>query len=823
MQDSGVPAQVTQDSVMAAPAEVQEVRDWAAAAFAGVPVPARGPRVELTVRRQDFNLLHFGESCMETPIRIGKRSFQHGLGTHAHSEIVAAVPPGAARFEASVGIDNNDDTAGQRGSVEFSVEAGGKELARSPLRRGSDEAHAIAIDLPAGTTELLLKVDTTPDGPACDQADWADARFVLEDGSFLWLDERQPASFLLGMAPPFSFILGDKPSAELLPAWKRTVTSRDTAAAAEHVVSWQDPASGLCVTATVRAFAQYPAVDWVLTFENRGTADTPILRDIQALDTPLRTGHNKREAVLHQINGDVCGERTFVPVDTALAAGKSIAFAPGGGRPSNGTFPFFNVQYRDSGLITAVGWSGQWAAGLERADQTGITRLRAGMERTHLLLHPGERIRSPRILLMPWRQDLAAAHNRFRRLLLFHYVPQIDGRPAALPFVSQCFDRYSWSRPDWATEAGQMAAAEAAASLGCNTHWFDAAWFEGGFPNGVGNWYCKPKAFPRGLKPVGDACHKLGLKFVLWFEPERVAAGSQIAREHPEFVFGGDKGGLFKLSDPAARRWLTDLLSARIGEYGIDIYRNDFNIDPLSFWRQNDAPDRQGMTEIRYVEGHYEMWDELRAKHPGLLIDNCASGGRRIDLETCMRSHPLWRSDTSCSPGHPDWNQAQSWGLSLYIPLHTACGWTPQPYDFRSAATGGAICQWDYLNPDFPMELAKRAMAEARQNAPFWYGDFYPLTPCTTTPDHWIAYQFHRPDLDAGLVLAFRRSQSPYPAIEMPLRALAADRQYQVETVDETGVPAVHTQSGKELMSNWELRLPGKGTSLVIRYAAAAR
>jgi len=42
-----------------------------------------------------------------------------------------------------------------------------------------------------------------------------------------------------------------------------------------------------------------------------------------------------------------------------------------------------------------------------------------------------------------------------------------------------------------------------------------------------------------------------------------------------------------------------------------------------------DTPDRQGMTEIRYVEGLYEMWDELRAKHPGLLIDNCASGGRR--------------------------------------------------------------------------------------------------------------------------------------------------------------------------------------------------
>ena len=66
------------------------------------------------------------------------------------------------------------------------------------------------------------------------------------------------------------------------------------------------------------------------------------------------------------------------------------------------------------------------------------------------------------------------------------------------------------------------------------------------------------------------------------------------------------------------------------------MYRNDFNLDPLGFWRGADAPDRQGITEIRYVEGQYAIWDELlRRGIPGCAIDNCASGGRRIDLETC--------------------------------------------------------------------------------------------------------------------------------------------------------------------------------------------
>jgi hypothetical protein len=68
------------------------------------------------------------------------------------------------------------------------------------------------------------------------------------------------------------------------------------------------------------------------------------------------------------------------------------------------------------------------------------------------------------------------------------------------------------------------------------------------------------------------------------------------------------------------------------------VYRNDFNMDPLPYWRAADAPDRQGITEIRYVEGLYAMWDEIRAKTSGTVPDDCASGGRRIDLEMCIRS-----------------------------------------------------------------------------------------------------------------------------------------------------------------------------------------
>ena len=68
-------------------------------------------------------------------------------------------------------------------------------------------------------------------------------------------------------------------------------------------------------------------------------------------------------------------------------------------------------------------------------------------------------------------------------------------------------------------------------------------------------------------------------------------------------------------------------------------------MDPLDFWRRNDAPDRQGITENLHVQGYLAYWDELRRRHPDLLIDSCASGGRRNDLETMRRAVPLHPTD----------------------------------------------------------------------------------------------------------------------------------------------------------------------------------
>ena len=774
-------------------------------------------RVEL--RRQDYSCLGFGQSCMETPIMLGQRKFKHGLGTHANSEIVLHLPPDAKEFRAFAGIDNNFDTRrrARLGAVQRGI---GRARKSSALRRcaAPTPRPSVKITLPAGTRELTLKVDTTPDGPAYDQADWADACVISADGKVWWADEdRQPFT---GTATPFSFRYGGVSSTAFLKEWKRTAQTKDTPDRTIREVSWTDPQTKLCARATVTAFKRYPAVEWVLEFENLGSQDTPLLADVQALDVQLRTGYSRKPVELHQLTGDVCGERSFLPFETEVEPGKSVALAPEGGRSSNGAFPFFNVQYGDEGMIAAIGWSGQWRASLERSS-AGPTTLRAGMEQLSLSLRPGEKIRTPRVLILPWKGDRLVAHNRFRRLMLFEYMPRQNGRPLPLPIALQCFDRYVSKLPDWGTEAAQIRVAKAAYNAGCDTHWLDAAWFEGGFPNGVGNWYCPTQRFPNGLKPVSDACHQLGLKFIVWFEPERVAPGTQIAREHPEFVFGGEKGGLFKLGDPAARRWLADLLSRRITEFGVDTYRNDFNLDPLGFWRQADAPNRQGLTEIRYVEGHYALWDELLAGHPGLSIDNCASGGRRIDLETCRRSVPLWHSDTGCSPGHADWNQTQIAGLSLYVPLFRR---------LRLDARGLRPAQRGHRRRHLPVPCARREVllrlrprragrSEGEPEILVWR--FLPVDAVCARPG-----RAHR------LATAPQRSQRGHRA-GLPPRAIALtpscrpactvsieQAAYRVDFFEEGRPNQQRTLTGSQLMNNFELRMSRRGTSLLVRYKA---
>ena len=147
---------------------------------------------------------------------------------------------------------------------------------------------------------------------------------------------------------------------------------------------------------------------------------------------------------------------------------------------------------------------------------------------------------------------------------------------------------------------------------------------------------------------------------------------------------------LFDLGNPEAREWMCDYIGDFIEQSGIDYYRQDFNMEPAWFWAKNDEPGRAGIREIRHIEGLYAFWDYLLERFPNLLIDNCASGGRRIDLESVSRSAPLWRTDYNY--GEPVGYQCHTYGLELYLPLHGTGVQNTDKFTFRSSPRRRRSC-----------------------------------------------------------------------------------------------------------------------------------
>ncbi len=513
------------------------------------------------------------------------------------------------------------------------------------------------------------------------------------------------------MQGAFRFLYDGTPSQTLLPQWPMTrqmatLDDRRT----RQTLTWSAP-DGLCVRCEATEYTAAPAIEWVLYFANHGTDHTPIIADIQALDAtfPLDAA---QPCCVHGAKGSTCQRDDFAPQRYPLGPDSinpqypwvrgdaPLTVTSQGGRSSCGALPFFNLDMGSHGVLTAIGWSGDWAARFWR-EEAGDVHLRAGMQRTHLTLFAGEEIRSPRMLLFFWEGDIVEAHNRFRRFLIGHYTPGGPGEPLQVPVSLAVWgenrSEQQLEKIRWLTEH----------DIAVDNFWIDAGWhgnapyqdgsnvFNSQWWAQVGNWQPNPVTYPEGLTPIGNAAQQAGMRFTLWFEPERVFKDTQYTREHPEWLLGpvGDNY-LYNLGDRAACSALIDCISSQLRDGHITCYRQDFNMDPAPFWSQADAPNRVGMSEIRHIEGLYAFWDALLERQPGLLIDNCSSGGRRIDLETIMRSVLLWRSDYQCFPDFdPAGMQGQLQGLAPWVPFHTGCGDYQDTYAFRSAyGPGITIC-----------------------------------------------------------------------------------------------------------------------------------
>ena len=259
------------------------------------------------------------------------------------------------------------------------------------------------------------------------------------------------------------------------------------------------------------------------------------------------------------------------------------------------------------------------------------------MKSTHFLLHRGETVRTPRIVLLNWKNDdWQSAQNLWRRLVLAWYSPtDSSGKTLEVPL--------SLGSGGGESIDSKLATIKALhdRKVPIDTYWIDAGWY-GTSPDSMaqrGSWTPNPTFYPNGLMPLGDMLKTDGYGFILWFSPESAAPGSEMLAQHPEWYQKLDPNGagLVKYGDPAALKGITDTISKVIRDSGVTWLRQDFDYDLQPFWNASDTPDRVGISEIKYITGFYQFWDDLRAQNPGLQIDNCCSGGRRLDIEAISR------------------------------------------------------------------------------------------------------------------------------------------------------------------------------------------
>ncbi|MDG0810035.1 alpha-galactosidase [Cohnella rhizosphaerae] len=572
-------------------------------------------------------------------------------------------------------------------------------------------------------------------------------------------------------------------------------------------------------------YLRYPIVEWTVYFHNKGERASAMLEDIQALDARFAVASG-REATLRHQRGSEHSIRDFEMFSERLLPGTDRTLASVGGRSSNGSMPYFHLDLADFGINLAIGWPGQWAARCSREE--GDVRMRAGQERVHLRLLPGERIRTPLIALQFWQGDAVEAHNVYRKWMNEHNVPRPKGQLPA-PFIAAC-SSHQFSEMEKANEDNQKQFIDRylEEDIPLDYWWMDAGWYpNNGTWINTGTWEVDTRRFPRGLRAVTDHGRTKGVDSIVWFEPERVTADSALARAHPEWLLAPPAempAGhnvrpdwlLFNHGNEEARRWWTDWVVGFIQREGIDLYRQDFNVDPLSYWQSHDEEDRQGMTEIRYVEGLLAFFDELRERLDGILIDTCASGGRRLDLESMRRAVPLTRSDYHFEPIG---QQCQTYGLSPWLTFHGGGVMHTEPNRFRSAIAPCNIFCFDMRETSLDYDTMRRNAEERALLVPYYKESFYPLTPCAVDNDVWMAWQFHRDEDGSGIVMGFRRAEAAEETLTVRLRGLDPEAEYAVTVIDEAHRREAFEASGRALAeSGLLLPCPSKDTSVAVHY-----
>ena len=552
-----------------------------------------------------------------------------------------------------------------------------------------------------------------------------------------------------------------------------------------------------------KSYKNSPAEEYSVQLTNLSqTEPTGIVNDFRSLSVSVDNPEPTETVSLNVLRGSTCTATDFVPESFPIGAGAEQVLATTCGRSSNDYIPFFELNFNDkNGYLFAVGWTGSWTA---RFANTGkAVEVEIGMERTNFRLMPGESIRQPSITVFVRKHQTRREFKTLvHRFMLDNKVPR-DSKGEVIPPLLAVASGGGNKTPQMMADVLRYCVDH---DMPFDTYWVDAGWY--GAPHEdelysncgpnwwkyVGDWRVNTTTHPTGdLLPIANAVHDAGLKFLLWFEPERMTDSAPILQTHPEYRHGQ----LVDYGNPEALTWIQDTIYDLIAKHRIDVYREDFNMDPGPVWRDMDAEDRVGIAEAKHITGLYKFLDDMRARFPDILQENCASGGRRIDMEMIARAHTYCRSDyyIGPKPGDTAFILGQNATLNLlpYLPFQ-GCEFNCVPVGddyaaFSIISSGTVITPSDFDGGIIRRKITdnetawfKKVFDVALRMRPFYMGDFYPLTDETGAGDNvWCAWQCDRPDLTAGFAIFFRRGAAAEKSQAFTLGGIDTAATYELE------------------------------------------
>ena len=621
------------------------------------------------------------------------------------------------------------------------------------------------------------------------------------------------------------------------------------------------------LTLEMNVYPDFPVIEYTPYFENISKKDSGILSDIFVLDHEAEDAvifgeqklnqyakfGNSRLRIRYHLGSKASGA-DFLPQKRDLFSrpgSNRLELECVDARSSAEFLPFVGIDSDPlNGINLGIGWNGAWKFVAEKEVTDPLwgngtkSRIRCGMSRAAFRLHPGERVMQPGILLhFREGKNVREGQNEFRRFMLAHNSPRNSRGELLKPPMCLAF----WGGLETDKQIRRIRTAQEHA-IPYEEVWIDAGWmgspgpcphfledskYTSDWPKRVGSWDFNTWAHPHGLKPISEAAHKAGMRLLVWFESLRVhsQSGSPVLTEHPEWLLGDHEAAaegkavsfLLNIGIPEARKYLFDTIAGMMEREGIDDYREDYNIEPGPYFVRGDAPDRIGITEMKFVEGLYLFWGDLRKRFADSFIDNCGSGGRRLDYKTAAMAFPLCQSDFGCfSTYEIDCVQLENMYLDDWMPLHGTLNWgmDPDPYHAVGGLGGGFGCKiWQYNGRD-PKEdhdyaLHRKILEWGKLLRDIRLtGDVYPLVEAPEDDwTKWNGQQIHDPEKNCGMVQLYRRKNCPDPDFRLNLTGLDPDGIYEAEFI--TGEK--RRLSGRELAS-LTVRLDQPPSFQLIRY-----